>query len=305
MADTGGAGPRSCLSRQCSVAGTSGTGAGNIRLGGIAGHRGTGPGTTPHLPPIFVYADLWHVPVRTRRISAPEQAANMHGRGAAAMMILKRLGPEVISRLRDHGGLMPDFSAKISAGPLSGTARIGTRPLSGGQQVYRCPRRPAPPPAAASPAATQRGSDPRRPAVHLDRPTADPGRNQRAQAPRGVTGSRPDTGRPSVQPRPAKSGETRPNDSFLIVFAARGLRSAGREETPLPLSACHGHISGYNRIKFLVARTAYRDVNAAKNILAAGLAVAGYTLPGHACGADVRHPDPPGCSRPRNRNPGP
>jgi putative transposase len=32
-----------------------------------------------------------------------------------------------------------------------------------------------------------------------------------------------------------------------------------------------------------------RDVNAAKNILAAGLAVAGGT-PGHACGADVRHP---------------
>ena len=33
-----------------------------------------------------------------------------------------------------------------------------------------------------------------------------------------------------------------------------------------------------------------RDVNAAKNILAAGLAVAGDNLPGHACGADVRHP---------------
>ena len=32
-----------------------------------------------------------------------------------------------------------------------------------------------------------------------------------------------------------------------------------------------------------------RDINAAKNILAAGLAVAGDT-PGHACGADVRHP---------------
>jgi putative transposase len=32
-----------------------------------------------------------------------------------------------------------------------------------------------------------------------------------------------------------------------------------------------------------------RDVNAAKNILAAGLAVAGG-IPGHACGADVRHP---------------
>jgi putative transposase len=31
-----------------------------------------------------------------------------------------------------------------------------------------------------------------------------------------------------------------------------------------------------------------RDINAAKNILAAGLAVAGDT-PGHACGADVRH----------------
>ncbi len=33
-----------------------------------------------------------------------------------------------------------------------------------------------------------------------------------------------------------------------------------------------------------------RDVNAAKNILAAGLAVT-------ACGADVRHPGPPGCDR--------
>src|SRR5690349_6730374 len=32
-----------------------------------------------------------------------------------------------------------------------------------------------------------------------------------------------------------------------------------------------------------------RDINAAKNILAAGLAVAGGN-PGHACGADVRHP---------------
>ena len=31
-----------------------------------------------------------------------------------------------------------------------------------------------------------------------------------------------------------------------------------------------------------------RDINAAKNILAAGLAVAGDT-PGHACGADVSH----------------
>jgi putative transposase len=33
-----------------------------------------------------------------------------------------------------------------------------------------------------------------------------------------------------------------------------------------------------------------RDINAAKNILAAGLAVAGDTFPGRACGADVRHP---------------
>jgi transposase len=32
-----------------------------------------------------------------------------------------------------------------------------------------------------------------------------------------------------------------------------------------------------------------RDINAAKNILAAGLAVAEDHLPGHACGADVRH----------------
>ncbi len=50
----------------------------------------------------------------------------------------------------------------------------------------------------------------------------------------------------------------------------------------------------------------HRDINAAKNILAAGLAVAGDTFPGRACGADVRHP---GTSRGavglRNRNPDP
>jgi putative transposase len=39
-----------------------------------------------------------------------------------------------------------------------------------------------------------------------------------------------------------------------------------------------------------------RDINAAKNILAAGRAVAG-NIPGHACGADVRHP---GSSRVRS-----
>jgi putative transposase len=38
-----------------------------------------------------------------------------------------------------------------------------------------------------------------------------------------------------------------------------------------------------------------RDINAAKNILAAGLAVARGT-PGHACGGDIRHPGTPGCS---------
>jgi putative transposase len=47
-----------------------------------------------------------------------------------------------------------------------------------------------------------------------------------------------------------------------------------------------------------------RDVNAAKNILAAGLAVAGAD-PGHACGADVRHPGPPGCSRAVKQEPRP
>ena len=40
-----------------------------------------------------------------------------------------------------------------------------------------------------------------------------------------------------------------------------------------------------------------RDINAAKNILAAGLAVA-RNNPGDACGANVRHPGPPECSRP-------
>jgi putative transposase len=39
-----------------------------------------------------------------------------------------------------------------------------------------------------------------------------------------------------------------------------------------------------------------RDLNAAKNILAAGLAVARGS-PGDACGGDVRHSGPPGCSR--------
>jgi putative transposase len=39
-----------------------------------------------------------------------------------------------------------------------------------------------------------------------------------------------------------------------------------------------------------------RNINAAKNILAAGLAVAGGN-PGDACGADVRHPGPPECNR--------
>ncbi len=48
-----------------------------------------------------------------------------------------------------------------------------------------------------------------------------------------------------------------------------------------------------------------RDVNAAKNILAAGLAVAGDTFPGHACGADVRHLGPPGCSRAVKQEPRP
>jgi putative transposase len=47
-----------------------------------------------------------------------------------------------------------------------------------------------------------------------------------------------------------------------------------------------------------------RDVNAAKNILAAGLAVAGG-IPGRACGADVRHPGPPGCSRAAKQEPRP
>jgi putative transposase len=48
-----------------------------------------------------------------------------------------------------------------------------------------------------------------------------------------------------------------------------------------------------------------RDINAAKNILAAGLAVAGDTFPGHACGADVRHPGSPGCSRAVKQEPRP
>jgi len=41
-------------------------------------------------------------------------------------------------------------------------------------------------------------------------------RYQRPQAPLAAAGSRPDTGVPSVQPRPATSGEALPDDSFLI-----------------------------------------------------------------------------------------
>jgi putative transposase len=48
-----------------------------------------------------------------------------------------------------------------------------------------------------------------------------------------------------------------------------------------------------------------RDVNAAKNILAAGLAVAGGQPSGHACGADVRHPEPSGCGRAAKQEPRP
>jgi putative transposase len=47
-----------------------------------------------------------------------------------------------------------------------------------------------------------------------------------------------------------------------------------------------------------------RDINAAKNILAAGLAVAGGD-PGYACGADIRHPGSPGCSRSVKQEPRP
>jgi putative transposase len=47
-----------------------------------------------------------------------------------------------------------------------------------------------------------------------------------------------------------------------------------------------------------------RDVNAAKNILAAGLAVAGGN-PGHACGGDVSHPGSPRCSRAVKQEPRP
>ena len=48
-----------------------------------------------------------------------------------------------------------------------------------------------------------------------------------------------------------------------------------------------------------------RDINAAKNILAAGLAVAGGQPSGYACGADVRHPGSPGCSRAVKQEPRP
>jgi putative transposase len=47
-----------------------------------------------------------------------------------------------------------------------------------------------------------------------------------------------------------------------------------------------------------------RDINAAKNILAAGLAVARGD-PGYACGADVRHPGPLGRSRAVKQEPRP
>jgi putative transposase len=47
-----------------------------------------------------------------------------------------------------------------------------------------------------------------------------------------------------------------------------------------------------------------RDVNAAKNILAAGLAVARGS-PGDACGADVRHPGSPGVRSAAKQEPRP
>jgi len=47
-----------------------------------------------------------------------------------------------------------------------------------------------------------------------------------------------------------------------------------------------------------------RDINAAQNILAAGLAVVRGSL-GDACGAEVRHSGSSWCTRRRNRNPGP
>jgi putative transposase len=47
-----------------------------------------------------------------------------------------------------------------------------------------------------------------------------------------------------------------------------------------------------------------RDINAAKNILAAGLAVAGGD-PGYACGADVSHSGSPGCGRAVKQEPWP
>jgi putative transposase len=47
-----------------------------------------------------------------------------------------------------------------------------------------------------------------------------------------------------------------------------------------------------------------RDINAAKNILAAGLAVA-RNSPGHACGGNVRHPGSPGMQSPVKQEPRP
>jgi hypothetical protein len=160
-----------------------------------------------------------------------------------------------IPRRRQAASLpMPDFSAEISARLLPGLARIVSQaadpaaadlapldlapadlapadlapadlaPADLTAEQARSYHRPRQMTARA--AIAHRGGDVRR---------TDPVSiwYQRPQAPRAAAGSRPDTGAPSVQPRPATSGEALPDDSFLIrsqtfPCGARRYRDHGR-----------------------------------------------------------------------------
>jgi hypothetical protein len=147
-------------------------------------------------------------------------------------------------------GLAPDLipAPRRDRGPWAGFQRENKRQAiirrGADCHVTRCPAarrayrrrcRPGPPPAAASPGETPRAAAQR--GGISGRPVAGPARYQRAQAPRAAGASRPETGIPRVHPRPAESGETPPDDSFLNIsqtlprgarrYRDHGLRRAG------------------------------------------------------------------------------